>query len=185
MGSGESGPMDLGGAKRSRSPLAASPVAFWLISPVLPAKPSAAGSPGKGGARERSQFSPSGGNGDKRTQGELARRAKRRWPGPLRRRAAMGKVGRRPEPHPIRAKRVSLTAKSRTFQFQFSIYQPLAPYFSRYASIQNAGGPCGDRSARSRAAFSGGHQFPPEAPLRSPRGTGDLIAQPLAPYCSR
>ena len=45
--------------------------------------------------------------------------------------AATGKVGRRPEPHPIRAKRVSLTAKSRTFQFQFSIYQPLAPYFSR------------------------------------------------------
>ena len=80
MGSGESGPMDLGGAKRSRSPSAASPVAFWLISPVLPAKPSAAGSPGKGGARERSQFSPSGGNGDKRT---------------LRRRAAAGKVTRR------------------------------------------------------------------------------------------
>ena len=31
MGSGESGPMDLGGAKRSRSPSAASPVAFWLL----------------------------------------------------------------------------------------------------------------------------------------------------------
>ena len=59
-----------------------SPVAFWLISPVLPAKPSAAGSPGRGGARERAQFSPSGGNGDKRT---------------LRRRAAMGKVTRRPQ----------------------------------------------------------------------------------------
>ncbi len=72
-------------------------MAFWLISPVLPAKPSAAGSPGRGGARERAQFSPSGGNGDKRTQGELARRAKRRWPGPLRRRAATGKVGRRPQ----------------------------------------------------------------------------------------
>ena len=70
-------------------------MAFWLISPVLPAKPSAAGSPGRGGARERAQFSPSGGNGDKRTQGELARRAKRKWPGPLRRRAAMGKVTRR------------------------------------------------------------------------------------------
>ena len=82
MGSGESGPMDLGGAQRSRSPSAASPVAFWLISPVLPAKPSAAGSPGRGGARERSQFSPSGGNGDKRT---------------LRRRAATGKVTRRPQ----------------------------------------------------------------------------------------
>ena len=65
--------------------------------PSLPAKPSKAGSPGRGGARERAQFSPSGGNGDKRTQGELARRAKRRWPGPLRRRAAMGKVGRRPQ----------------------------------------------------------------------------------------
>ena len=83
MGAGESGPMDLGGAKCSRSPSAASPVAFWLISPVLPAKPSVAGSPGRGGARERSQFSPSGGNGDKRTQGELPRRGKRGWPGPL------------------------------------------------------------------------------------------------------
>ena len=59
-----------------------SPAAFWLISPVLPAKPSVAGSPGRGGARERSQFSPSGGNGDKRT---------------LRRRAAAGKVTRRPQ----------------------------------------------------------------------------------------
>ena len=61
----------------------------WRFSeffPYLPAKPSAAGSPGRGGARERAQFSPSGGNGDKRTQGELVRRAKRRWPGPLRRR---------------------------------------------------------------------------------------------------
>ena len=57
-------------------------MAFWVISPVLPAKPSAAGSPGRGGARERAQFSPSGGNGDKRT---------------LRRRAAMGKVTRRPQ----------------------------------------------------------------------------------------
>ena len=64
--------------------------------PCLPAKPSTAGSPGRGGARERAQFSPSGGNGDKRTQGELARRAKRRWPGPLRRRAAMGKGTRHP-----------------------------------------------------------------------------------------
>ena len=50
--------------------------------PSLPAKPSEAGSPGRGGARERAQFSPPGGNGDKRT---------------LRRRAAMGKVGRRPQ----------------------------------------------------------------------------------------
>ena len=57
-------------------------MAFWVISPVLPAKPSAAGSPGRGGARKRSQFSPLGGNGDKRT---------------LRRRAAMGKVTRRPQ----------------------------------------------------------------------------------------
>ena len=48
--------------------------------------PAAAGRVGRGGARERAQFSPSGGNGDKRTQGELVRRAKRRWPGPLRRR---------------------------------------------------------------------------------------------------
>ncbi len=50
--------------------------------PSLPAKPSEAGSPGRGGARERAQFSPPGGNGDKRT---------------LRRRAAMGKGPRRPQ----------------------------------------------------------------------------------------
>ena len=49
--------------------------------PCLQAKPSTAGSPGRGGARERAQFSPSGGNGDKRT---------------LRRRAAMDKGTRRP-----------------------------------------------------------------------------------------
>ena len=55
---------------------------FGEFLPYLPAKPSAAGSPGRGGARERAQFSPSGGNGDKRT---------------LRRRAAMGKVTRRPQ----------------------------------------------------------------------------------------
>ena len=46
----------------------------------LPAKPSEAGSPGRGGARKRTQFSPLGGNGVEWT---------------LRRRAAMGKVGRR------------------------------------------------------------------------------------------
>ena len=48
---------------------------------LLPAKPSEADSPGRGGARERTQFSPPGGNGVEWT---------------LRRRAAMGKVGRRP-----------------------------------------------------------------------------------------
>ena len=31
MGAGESGPMDLGGVKRSRSPSAASPAAFCLL----------------------------------------------------------------------------------------------------------------------------------------------------------
>ena len=52
-----------------------------LLNPsLLPAKPSEAGSPGRGGARERTQFSPPGGNGVEWT---------------LRRRAAMGKVGRR------------------------------------------------------------------------------------------
>ena len=34
---------------------------------LLPAKPSEAGSPGKGGTRERAQFSPPGGNGAERT----------------------------------------------------------------------------------------------------------------------
>ena len=57
--------------------------------PFLPAKPSTAGSLGRGGARERAQFSPSGGNGDKRT---------------LRRRAAMGKVTRRPQAAKLPAK---------------------------------------------------------------------------------
>ena len=46
----------------------------------LPTKPSEAGLLGKGGARERTQFSPPGGNGVERT---------------LRRRVAVGKVGRR------------------------------------------------------------------------------------------
>ena len=49
---------------------------------LLPAKPSEVGSPGRGGARERAQFSPPGGNGVEWT---------------LRRRAAMGKVTRRPQ----------------------------------------------------------------------------------------
>ena len=49
---------------------------------LLPAKPSEAGSPGRGGARERTQFSPPGGNGVEWT---------------LRRRAAVGKVTRRPQ----------------------------------------------------------------------------------------
>ena len=49
---------------------------------LLPAKPSEAGLPGRGGARERTQFSLSGGNGVEWT---------------LRRRVAMGKVGRRPQ----------------------------------------------------------------------------------------
>ena len=58
---------------------------------LLPAKPSETGSPGRGGARERTQFSPLGGNGVEWT---------------LRRRAAMGKVtrpaGRNPAPSPGR-----------------------------------------------------------------------------------
>ena len=47
MGSGESGPMDLGGAKRSRSPSAASPVAFWVISLVPPGEAQRSGFAGK------------------------------------------------------------------------------------------------------------------------------------------
>ena len=77
------GPEGVGWATMStKCSSGAVPGAFWVISPVLPAKPSAAGSPGRGGARKRSQFSPLGGNGDKRT---------------LRRRAAVGKVTRRPQ----------------------------------------------------------------------------------------
>ena len=48
---------------------------------LLPANPSEAGSPGRGGARERTQFSPPGGNGVEWT---------------LRRRAAVGKVTKTP-----------------------------------------------------------------------------------------
>ena len=102
-------------------------MAFWLISPVLPAKPSAAGSPGRGGARERAQFSPSGGNGDKRTQGELARRAKRRWPGLLRRRAAMGKVGRRPQAAKSPMKRSPLRSGHRVVA-QASFFAPAGQF---------------------------------------------------------
>ena len=47
MGSGESGPMDLGGAKRSRSPSAASPAAFWVISLVPPGEAQRSGFAGK------------------------------------------------------------------------------------------------------------------------------------------
>ena len=47
MGSGESGPMDLGGAKRSRSPSAASPGAFWVISLVPPGEAQRSGFAGK------------------------------------------------------------------------------------------------------------------------------------------
>ena len=153
-------------------------MAFWLISPVLPAKPSAAGSPGRGGARERAQFSPSGGNGDKRTQGELARRAKRRWPGPLRRRAAMGKVGRRPESHPIRAKRVSLTAKSRTFQFQFSIYQPLARTSPDRPPSKTRAVPAGTALRVRAPRFPGGTSSPRRLPSALREGRGILWLSP-------
>ena len=56
---------------------------------LLPAKPSEAGSPGRGGARERTQFSPPGGNGVEWT---------------LRRRAAAGKGTRRPGHGPLEHK---------------------------------------------------------------------------------
>ncbi len=39
-------------------------------------EPSTAGRLGRGGARERAQFSPPGGNGAERTQGELPRGAR-------------------------------------------------------------------------------------------------------------
>ena len=53
MGSGESGPMDLGGAKRSRSPSAASPVAFWLLC-----RHGQSNSPPAGGETPREQRNP-------------------------------------------------------------------------------------------------------------------------------
>ena len=47
MGPGESSPMDLGEAKRSRSPSAASPAAFWVISLVPPGEAQRSGFAGK------------------------------------------------------------------------------------------------------------------------------------------
>src|SRR5699024_9397619 len=47
MGPGESSPMDLGEAKRSRSPSAASPAAFWVISLVPPGEAQRSGIAGK------------------------------------------------------------------------------------------------------------------------------------------
>ena len=94
---------------------------------LLPAKPSEAGSPGRGGARERTQFSPPGGNGVEWTQGELARRDKRRWPGPLRRRAAMGKVGRRPQVAKSPMKRSPLRSGHRVVA-QASFFDPAGQF---------------------------------------------------------
>ena len=94
---------------------------------LLPAKPSEAGSPGRGGARERTQFSPPGGNGVEWTQGELARRDKRRWPGPLRRRAAMGKVGRRPQAAKSPMKRSPLRSGHRVVA-QASFFDPAGQF---------------------------------------------------------
>ena len=107
MGSGESGPMG------TKCPSAASPVAFCPI-PRYSRQTSEAGLPGRGGARERTQFSPSGGNGVEWT---------------LRRRAAMGKVTRRPQaakfplrttnpirtlpPHPSRLRRATFPPRGR------------------------------------------------------------------------
>ena len=92
MGSGADSPCQGEMARRARGGrvgdyehevlIGAVPGGVLFNLPCLPAKPSTAGSPGRGGARERAQFSPSGGNGDKRT---------------LRRRAAGGKVTRRPQ----------------------------------------------------------------------------------------
>ena len=92
MGSGADSPCQGEMARRARGGrvgdyehevlIGAVPGGVLFNLPCLPAKPSTAGSPGRGGARERAQFSPSGGNGDKRT---------------LRRRAAMGKGTRRPQ----------------------------------------------------------------------------------------
>ena len=83
----------------------------------LPAKPSEAGSPGRGGARERTQFSPSGGNGVEWT---------------LRRRAAMGKVTRRPQAakSPCNQERSSFSkaSKARLDSSAFLFRFPLTRY---------------------------------------------------------
>ena len=79
---------------------------------LLPAKPSEAGSPGRGGARERTQFSPPGGNGVEWT---------------LRRRAAMGKVGRRPQAAKSPMKRSPLRSGHRVVA-QASFFDPAGQF---------------------------------------------------------
>ena len=77
------GPEGVGRANMdTKCPSGAVPGGVLPNPSLLPAKPNEVGSPGRGGARERAQFSPPGGNGVEWT---------------LRRRAAMGKVGRRPQ----------------------------------------------------------------------------------------
>ena len=78
----------------------------------LPAKPSEAGSPGRGGARKRTQFSPLGGNGVEWT---------------LRRRAAMGKVGRRPQAAKSPMKRSPLRSGHRVVA-QASFFDPAGQF---------------------------------------------------------
>ena len=89
---------------------------------LLPAKPSEAGSPGRGGARERTQFSPPGGNGVEWT---------------LRRRAAMGKVGRRPQAAKSPMKRSPLRSGHRVVA-QASFFDPAGQFiFSHPAEKPN------------------------------------------------
>ena len=122
------GPEGVGWATMStKCPSGAVPGGALPNPSLLPTKPSEAGSPGRGGARERTQFSPpggTGGNGVEWTQGELARRDKRRWPGPLRRRAAMGKGTRRPQAakSPAKTSRSGAPRSSRPTRMQEKDY---------------------------------------------------------------
>ena len=119
MGSGADSPCQGEMARRARGGrvgdyehevlIGAVPGGVLFNLPCLPAKPSTAGSPGRGGARERAQFSPSGGNGDKRT---------------LRRRAAMGKGTRRPQAakSPAKTSRSGAPRSSRPTRMQEKDY---------------------------------------------------------------
>src|SRR5699024_3177518 len=91
---------------------------------LLPTKPSEVGSPGRGGARERAQFSPPGGNGVEWT---------------LRRRAAVGKVGRRPQAaKPLRTNRQAIIYPVRNYHKRekergfLEWYIPLPPWASTW-----------------------------------------------------
>ena len=117
---------------------------------LLPAKPSEAGSPGRGGARERTQFSPPGGNGVEWT---------------LRRRAAVGKVTRRPQAAKLPRRTTTAIRNLPPHPPPSGAPFPIPSVASRHLPLTRGVGP------RGEGFFLGG--APSSAPLRGhlpPRG---------------